>query len=67
MEDDEWRRAFDEPFDVTRARDIMIEFVARSPTARSVRGLIPMPNRARRFTPAGFSLPKRSGPSAGGD
>jgi hypothetical protein len=27
MEDDEWRREFDEPFDVTRARDLMIEFV----------------------------------------
>jgi hypothetical protein len=25
MEDDEWRRAFDEPFDVSRARDLLIE------------------------------------------
>jgi|GraSoi2013_100cm_1033763.scaffolds.fasta_scaffold18152_1 hypothetical protein len=34
MEDDEWRRAFDEPFDVTRARDLMIEFVGGEPAAQ---------------------------------
>jgi hypothetical protein len=31
MEDDEWRRTFDEPFDITRARDLMIEFVGGEP------------------------------------
>jgi hypothetical protein len=31
MEDDEWRRAFDEAFDVTRARDLLIEFVGGEP------------------------------------
>jgi hypothetical protein len=34
MEDDEWRRTFDEPFDVTRARDLMIEFVGGEPAAQ---------------------------------
>jgi hypothetical protein len=33
MEDDEWRRAFDEPNDITRARDLMIEFVGGEPPA----------------------------------
>jgi hypothetical protein len=32
MEDDEWRRAFDEPFDVSRARDLLIEFVGGEPS-----------------------------------
>jgi hypothetical protein len=31
MEDDEWRRAFDGAFDVTRARDLIIEFVGGEP------------------------------------
>ncbi len=31
MEDDEWRRAFQGSFDVTRARDLMIEFVGGGP------------------------------------
>ncbi len=37
MEDDEWRRVFDEPFepfDVTRARDLLIEFVGGEPAAQ---------------------------------
>jgi hypothetical protein len=34
MEDDEWRRSFDEPFDITRARDLMIEFVGGEPAAQ---------------------------------
>jgi hypothetical protein len=34
MEDDEWRRPFDQTFDVTRARDLMIEFVGREPAAQ---------------------------------
>jgi hypothetical protein len=34
MEDDEWRRVFSEPFDVTRARDLMIEFVGGEPAAQ---------------------------------
>jgi hypothetical protein len=34
LEDDEWRRAFDEPFDVTRARDLLIEFVGGEPAAQ---------------------------------
>jgi hypothetical protein len=34
MEGDEWRRTFDEPFDVTRARDLMIEFVGGEPAAQ---------------------------------
>jgi hypothetical protein len=34
MEDDEWRRVFDEPFDLTRARDLMIEFVGGEPAAQ---------------------------------
>jgi len=34
---DEWRRVFDEPFepfDVTRARDLLIEFVGGEPAAQ---------------------------------
>jgi hypothetical protein len=27
MEADEWRTVYDSPFDVTRARDLLIEFV----------------------------------------
>jgi hypothetical protein len=34
MEDDEWRRSFDEPFDLTRARDLMIEFVGGEPATQ---------------------------------
>jgi hypothetical protein len=33
MDDDEWRRSFDQPFDMTRARDLMIEFVGGEPAA----------------------------------
>jgi hypothetical protein len=32
MEDDEWRRAWDLDFDVTRARDLLIEFVGGEPS-----------------------------------
>jgi hypothetical protein len=31
MEEDEWRRVFDGAFDVTRARDLLIEFVGGEP------------------------------------
>jgi hypothetical protein len=37
MEDDEWRRVFDEPFDLTRARDLMR---AGGATSRSISRLI---------------------------
>ncbi len=34
MEDDEWRQTFDQTFDVTRVRDLMIEFVGGEPAAQ---------------------------------
>jgi hypothetical protein len=34
MEEDEWRRVFDCDFDVTRARDLLIEFVGGKPAER---------------------------------
>jgi hypothetical protein len=34
MEEDEWRRVFDCDFDVTRARDLLIEFVGGEPAER---------------------------------
>jgi hypothetical protein len=34
MEGEEWRRSFDEPFDITLARDLMIEFVGGEPAAQ---------------------------------
>jgi hypothetical protein len=32
MEADEWRTVYDSPFDVTRARDLLIEFVRGEPS-----------------------------------
>jgi hypothetical protein len=56
MKADEWRTVYDSPFDVTRARDLLIESVGGE-ASEQLRGSVRLRSasffKPRRFTPGG--------------
>ena len=59
MEADEWRTVYDQPWDVTRARDLLIEFIGGEPSEqlRDQMSLIcQRAIQARRLNPVGFAF-----------